>query len=194
MDTTPKAQWEYIYQSVPTHQIPWEIGQPSPDLVSLFKEKTIKKAMKVLDVGCGLGTQTRFMAQRGALPTGIDISETAIRKSREQLLKESVAANFVVGDVCKMPFPNGSFEFIYDRGCYHHLSPKQRRDYAKEVSRVLSLSATLHMLIFAGTMVAREVIDYFLPNFKVLGAYEDTILDHTNNEELAIHIVQFRKS
>lgn len=195
MDGTPKSQWEYIYQTIPVEQIPWETGEPSPDLVRLFVEKSIRKGTKVLDVGCGLGTQTRFMAQRGATPTGIDISQTAISKAREQLLSEKdTIANFIVGDVCKMPMPTGAFEFIYDRGCYHHLSVQQRREYVKEVSRVLAPQGLLHMLIFAGAMGSFEVIEYFLQKFQVVLAYEDTVVDHTNNnQQIPIHILQFRK-
>lgn len=188
-----KSQWEYIYQSVPINQIPWETGEPSPDLISLFKNKVIKKGMKVLDVGCGLGTQTRFMAQKGVLATGIDISETAIRKAREKLLKEELFANFVIGDVGHMQFPNSSFDFIYDRGCYHHLNFAQRQGYAKEVNRVLNPSGGLHMLIFQGAITAIEVIEHFLSNFKVSQAYEDVVLDHTNNQEVPIHLLRFKK-
>lgn len=194
MDYTPKAQWDYIYQTVPVSQIPWETGMPSRDLVALLKKYSLKKGIKVLDVGCGLGTQTRYLARHGAAPTGIDISETAIKKAREQSLKEDVHTKFVVGDVCRMLLPTASFEVVYDRGCYHHLNPKQRRDYVKEVTRVLSKGGMLHMLVFAGTISPSEVITYFLPHFQVLGAYEDTEIDHTNNNQpLQVHILDFTK-
>lgn len=195
MDYTPKSQWEYIYQTVPIHQIPWETGEPSLDLRLLFKQNRIRKGMKMLDIGCGLGTQTRFMAKNGAAATGIDISETAIKKAREQLLKESnLLANFIVGDVCKMPMPTASFEIAYDRGCYHHLSPKQRENYTKEVARVLAPKGLLHMLVFSGALSSVEVINWFLPYFHVVGAYEDFVVDYTNNnQQIPIHIVQFKK-
>lgn len=195
MEYTPKSQWEYIYQTIPTQQIPWETGQPSSDLVLLFKKKTLRRGMKVLDVGCGLGTQTRFMAQKGAVATGIDISETAINKAREQLLRgNDIVANFLVGDVCRMPIPKAAFEFVYDRGCYHHLSVRERGEYVKEVNRVLAPQGFLHMLVFAGAMGPFEVIEYFLPKFQVVGAYEDIAVDHTNNnQQIPLHIVRFRK-
>ena len=195
MDTTPKSQWEYIYQTIPMHQIPWETGEPSADLVLLFKQNMLHEGMKVLDVGCGLGTQTRFMARKGILATGIDISQTAISKAREQLLRErDLIANFVVGDVGRMPMPKASFEFVYDRGCYHHLSVEQRQEYVKEVARVLVPQGVLHMLIFAGAMGAFEVIEYFLPKFQAASAYEDSVVDHTNNnQQIPVHVVRFRK-
>jgi SAM-dependent methyltransferase len=200
MATTPKSQWEYIYQSIPVSQIPWETGEPAADILDLIKNKALTTRMKVLDVGCGLGTQTRFLAQRGIAATGLDISETAVKKAREQLLKDidtityTAAANFVVGDACKMPFSTASFDFVYDRGCYHHLNPRQRREYAKEVTRVLQPKGVLHMLIFAGTMSPIEVIEYFLPHFRVQEAYEDKVVDRTNNDqEIPVHIVHFRK-
>lgn len=196
MDYTPKSQWDYIYQTIPINQIPWETGEPSADLLLLFKKKQLSRGMKALDVGCGLGTQTRFMAQRGVKATGIDIAETAIRKAREQLLKEKdTVANFVVGDVSHMPMPTASFEFVYDRGCYHHLDISQRKAYVKEVSRVLVPGGLLHMVVFSGAMVPLEVIEYFLPHFNVVYAYEDIALDHTNNNaQIPLHIVQFRRS
>lgn len=199
MEYTPKSQWEYIYQTIPQHQIPWETGEASPDLVSLFKEKAMQKGMKVLDGGCGLGTQTIFMAKMGAQVTGIDVSETAIKKARERFLKEAIGdergnANFVIGDVCKMPMPTASFEFVYDRGCYHHLSPRNRQEYVQEVRRVLAPGGMFHLLVFAGALTIQEVIDYFLPDFQPAKVYEDTVVDHTNNQEIPIHIVRFKKN
>ena len=195
MEYTPKSQWEYIYQTIPQHQIPWETGEASPDLATLIHEKILKKGTKVLDAGCGLGTQTCFMALNGAVATGIDISETAVKKAREQMLKENYTAHFVVGDVCKMPMPNASFEFVYDRGCYHHLSPIERMDYVKEVHRVLVPGGIFHLLVFAGALTTQEVIELFLPDFQPFKAYEDVIVDHTNNDQqLTIHIVEFKKT
>jgi len=204
MDSTPKSQWEYIYQTIPVNQIPWETGKPSSDLLLLFRKKLIKRGMKVLDLGCGLGTQTRFMAKKGVFATGIDISETAIKRAREQVLKDTmslggirnelgIGVNFIVGDVAKMPFPNGAFDFIYDRGCYHHLNLIQRKGYIKEVSRVLAPNGLLHMMVFAGTVVAPEVITHFFPSFESQGGYEDTVHDHTNDQEITVNLIRFKK-
>lgn len=193
MAGTPKSQWEYIYQTVPVTEIPWENGMPSPDLEFLCEKEVITSGTRILDAGCGLGTQTLYMAEVGAKATGIDISETAINKARSKMLESKLTAKFLIGDVCKMPLPNASFDVLYDRGCYHHLTMRQRKLYVKEMARVLRRDSLAHLLVFSGTMGPKEVVDLFLPYFSVINAEESTFFDHTTHQQLAVHLVRFMR-
>jgi 2-polyprenyl-3-methyl-5-hydroxy-6-metoxy-1,4-benzoquinol methylase len=65
--------------------------------------------LKILDVGCGTGLNSSFLAGAGHSVTGIDLSPAAIEKYRERGLD---------GFVCDMeegptPFPDNSFDLVY---------------------------------------------------------------------------------
>ena len=56
-----------------------EVNYPSPELAALAGARTLKKAAKILDVGCGGGLDAIFLAQSGFYVIGVDISSPALR-------------------------------------------------------------------------------------------------------------------
>lgn len=49
----------------------------------------------ILELGCGAGTFSRYVAQQGLLATGVDFSPAAIAKARERFAQEKVRAQFL---------------------------------------------------------------------------------------------------
>jgi SAM-dependent methyltransferase len=77
---------------------------------------------QVLHYGCGPGTHARFLAQQGAILTGVDISEVAIEKARAEAAREQMAgANFLVMDAEALEFADNSFDVICGSAILHHL-------------------------------------------------------------------------
>ena len=75
---------------------------PPEDLIRFIKEKKntkIKKKLKILEIGCGPGANLNFLKNENLDIYGIDISKTAINKSRKILnLKKNENKKFKVGD------------------------------------------------------------------------------------------------
>ena len=70
--------WEEVYDSnIYTIQYPWST-------VVSFVCKHVRKGMRVLDVGCGLGNNFQPVVDRGAIPVGLDVSETALNTAAEK--------------------------------------------------------------------------------------------------------------
>ena len=69
------------------------------------------KNKKGLDIGCGEGYNTRLLAKKGALMTGIDISEIFIQKAIEEELSEQLNIKYKVASAVELPFGNEEFEF-----------------------------------------------------------------------------------
>jgi ubiquinone/menaquinone biosynthesis C-methylase UbiE len=89
--------------------------------------------MRVLDVGCGLGEELGYLASKDLVCTGVDLSKVAL----ERAAKAHPHARVVRADVLRLPFEDGSFDVLLDRGCLHYLRPEQRAIYANEARRVL---------------------------------------------------------
>lgn len=69
-----KEEWEKIYRNKET---PWNAEIAEPYLAKLIKKKKIKPG-QALDLGCGTGNESIFLAKNRFNVTGIDISEKAI--------------------------------------------------------------------------------------------------------------------
>jgi ubiquinone/menaquinone biosynthesis C-methylase UbiE len=64
---------------------------------------------RLLEVGCGIGTDLVRFARGGAVCTGIDLSQTAIDLARRNLSVNGVTADLQVGNGEALPFPDASF-------------------------------------------------------------------------------------
>ncbi|XP_010923409.2 cycloartenol-C-24-methyltransferase 1 [Elaeis guineensis] len=76
----------------------------------------LKRGMKVLDVGCGIGGPLREIARfSSASITGLNNNEYQISRGKElnQLVGLSESCNFVKADFMKMPFSDSTFDAIY---------------------------------------------------------------------------------
>jgi len=54
--------WDRIYREYPLSQLGWELGKPRKVLVDLVEAGTVKPG-RVLDICCGAGTNTVYLAQ-----------------------------------------------------------------------------------------------------------------------------------
>jgi SAM-dependent methyltransferase len=90
---------------------------------------------KVLEVGCGAGTDFLQFVRAGAHAIGVDLTETAVLTTKRRLELYNVAAPLVQGDAECLPFRDRTFDFIYSWGVLHHTP---RTDQAvREIHRLL---------------------------------------------------------
>lgn len=67
---------------------------------------------RVLECGCGTGRTACYLARLGARMTAIDRSPAMLEKARLRGEREGVAVDWVVGDVCHLPFADGRFDLV----------------------------------------------------------------------------------
>jgi len=125
--------WDKMYKTTDVKEMPWYYERLDSDLEAALSERRIEKG-KFLDLGTGPGTQAIEMAKRNFYVTGSDLSENAIRKAKE-ISKGTV--NFIVDDILNSKIADSSFNYIFDRGCFHVLPPNKRTFYVKEINRIL---------------------------------------------------------
>jgi SAM-dependent methyltransferase len=103
---------------------------------------------RALDLGCGTGSHTIELAERGWTATGIDAVERAISKAGDRA--PSSGATFVVGDVTDLGASGveGPIDFFLDVGCFHGLDDDQRAAMGRGVTALAGPDATLLLLAF----------------------------------------------
>jgi cyclopropane fatty-acyl-phospholipid synthase-like methyltransferase len=132
-----REQMDRIYKDVPLETIPWNITEPPQLLVDALQTGKIKPC-KVVDLGCGAGNYSVWLAQQGFDVTGIDISEQAIEHAKRHALSEGVSCNFIstdlLGDMTKF---NECFNLALDWEVLHHVFPEDRPGFIRNVHQVL---------------------------------------------------------
>jgi SAM-dependent methyltransferase len=131
MGASKQEQYKEQYKAKTT---PWDTGRPDFNLVDIVNKGPIEKC-KALDVGCGFGHNSIWLAQQKFLVTGVDVSEIALQKAEENASKNSVNCTFLLLDFFEKDIPGLPFHFIFDRGCFHSYdSDNERKQFAGRVA------------------------------------------------------------
>jgi ubiquinone/menaquinone biosynthesis C-methylase UbiE len=128
-----KTQWDKIFQGKGKFFI-----KPQPDLpkiVKLFKAKRVKN---VLDLGCGSGRHSVYLAKQGFDVYGIDIAKHGIEIAKKWLKREGLKADFKIGNIYKkLPYKDNFFDAIISVRVINHGKIKDIRRIINEVERIL---------------------------------------------------------
>lgn len=133
--------WDHMYKSG-HYQKTWNLESPSTELISLLIALQLPLNSRCLDVGCGAGFDLEYLLQQGFSVTGIDISPVAIDLIRARIKKRKV--ELLVGDILTTSFKE-PFDFITDRGCFHHIANNKRPLYAQTISNALKSGGYLFL-------------------------------------------------
>ena len=118
-----------------TGDTPWEDPQPWQGLDQLFA-RFAPPGARVLDVGCGFGTNSLRLAALGHCVLGIDVSPTAIEQAELRRVAAGVDCEFRCADFLAGEF--GVFEVVFDRGCLHGFADAAgRASFAATVAAAL---------------------------------------------------------
>ncbi len=133
---TIESFWDLAYADG-DHIEHWESPYPPQELVALVAAGLVPEGGTVLDIGCGAGADTIFVARLGFRAIGVDTSVKAIEIARTRAAEDGIVADFRLADATALPLADDSVDFAMDRGCLHVIDEDLRRDYARELHRVL---------------------------------------------------------
>jgi len=100
-----------------------------------IKSFPVKAGMKVLDVGCGTGTNLVLYHKSGCHVHGIDLSPSMLGVARNKLGKQ---ADLRVGDASEMPYQDNFFDLVTSMLTLHEMPHVIRPQVMKEMIRVMS--------------------------------------------------------
>lgn len=115
---------------------PWDTGIVPPEVVELV-ERREEPPGRALDLGCGTGTSSLYLARHGWEVVGVDFSVMAVRRARRRARRTGLPVRFYRADVTDLSFLSGPFDLALDIGCLHGIPPKGRERYASEVTRLV---------------------------------------------------------
>lgn len=128
--TNSKALNNAYWENVPADDIIGRNAFPGKEF-----EERLPRGARVLDLGCGTGEMSEFLAKRGYQVTGIDINTEAIKRNKSRKTR----ADYVLGDITKkLPFRKSSFDAVIISFVLVNVIPlKEREKLISEITRIL---------------------------------------------------------
>ena len=131
----PHPSWNECYAS---GQLPWDTGQPEPVLVEFVTSGRVSPGSS-LEIGVGTGTNAIWMAEYGFEVLGVDVSPLAVERAKARMGGRHLRCRFAAWDFLAASPPDGPFQFVFDRGCFHVFDePDERQRFAAQVAAVLA--------------------------------------------------------
>jgi len=165
-----------------TGRTPWDTGVTPPEVVELIEGPSAVAPGWALDLGCGTGTNVRYLAEHGWDATGVDAVPAAIGRAMAKL--DGVSnARVVLGDVTELARLDlaGPFDLVLDIGCFHSIARRRRPAYATGVASLTGAGSRLFIFAFGrGTgllplgVTAAEMATGFAPWFEPVGRIRGT--------------------
>ena len=101
---------------------------------------------RLLEVGCGMGTDLLQFALGGAKVTGVDLTPRSIEISRRHLTVYGESGDFAIADCEALPFANESFDVVYSNGVLHHTP--DTAGAVREIHRVLRPGGKARVMLY----------------------------------------------
>ena len=129
-----KEIFEKIYEKP---EAGWTRHEAPEELSDLIREKQITPC-KAIDIGCGEGYYSIYLASMGFEVVGIDLSERAIEYAKKNAEKAGANVRFLAGDVTTALELEERFDFVLGWSVLHHIMPPEREEYIKNIATLLN--------------------------------------------------------
>ncbi|HEX8408411.1 MAG TPA: class I SAM-dependent methyltransferase [Thermoanaerobaculia bacterium] len=115
-----KMVMQKFYRTADGHpeRLPWHQDAPPPILTAAVAARNGRG--RALDVGCGAGVFTVWLAEQGMEVTGLDMFAEATDMARARAAEHNVQIELATGDLFSYTPPR-PFDLVFDSGCLHSL-------------------------------------------------------------------------
>jgi SAM-dependent methyltransferase len=122
----------------------WDREAPVADVVELVEGPAPLDVGRALEIGCGTGVESVYLAAHGWDVTGVDLVPRALQHARRRAARAGVSPRFLEGDATRLEDAGvgDGYTLLLDFGCFHTI-PRARRDaYGASVSAAAAPGAT----------------------------------------------------
>lgn len=128
------SPYDELYQSSEYY---WGV-QPTPLSMKVLSYYPSINSPSLLDIGCREGQNVLFFARNGYRTTGVDASDTGIRKAQLLSGKWNVRAELICASI-ENYLPPHSFDIVFCDDMLHLITPENRLNLLKECKRLTPL-------------------------------------------------------
>lgn len=144
-DSDDKSTFERIYSQPGAG---WTQQEAPTELRALVESGQVRSA-KAIDIGCGEGFNSIYLATHGFDVLGVDFSEQAIAHARRNARAADVDVRFRALAVDALAEIDERFDFVLEWALLHHLAPQVRVAYVRDVADRLRTAGTYLSLCFS---------------------------------------------
>ena len=137
----PSQTYDLIYKT----GAPWETGLVQPEVAKICEREKITG--RVLDVGCGLGSNTRHIAQFATQILGVDFVNAVIEQAKSISSNDNNNVSYSclnIFDITSQGY--GIFDVIFDSATLHGFSNHERLNYSECLKHVTKIGSTIYIL------------------------------------------------
>jgi len=127
----------------------WADEEPTSLATNLVAQGLVRKGTRVLDLGCGFGRNSNWLASKGAFVDAINVNEEELNEAKRRATVQGVKVNYVKASAGALPFPDSSFDIILDAGCTHMCEKEIQEKSVLEAYRVLKPRGYLQFFGFS---------------------------------------------
>ncbi|MEM8783587.1 MAG: methyltransferase domain-containing protein [Planctomycetota bacterium] len=115
-------------------RVGWDAGNYDDVFMKPFVARSLASlgfpstGARALDLGCGTGALSCYLAEHGFDVAGLDIAPTAIAFATREADQRNLDIAFEVSDVCRDPFPPGPYDLILDGHLLHCIVFEDERE------------------------------------------------------------------
>lgn len=142
--------WDDLFSRVEWGRYPGE--ELIRFIARTFYKAPDRKAVHILEVGCGTGANLWFLAREGFSAYGLDGSQIALERAESLLKKDGLSAELRLGDAMKLPYVDASFDAVLDVECIYANSLKDTEVILAEIHRVLKPGGWMYSKTFCTGM------------------------------------------
>lgn len=107
-------------------------------------KKIIGVGESCLEIGCGTGISTLWLAKNGRIASAIDYTQSSVELVKTVAEKLGVSVDVILGDATKpLPFDNKQFDYIFQSGLLEHFSTEEQimllKNWKKHSRRMISM-------------------------------------------------------
>jgi SAM-dependent methyltransferase len=124
----------------------WYFEPPPAELVELASS-SLAPSGPSLDVGCGAGVATSFLAQTGSPSVGVDLVASALVQARRIAGSRGARPMLVQAEAPWLPLRSGAFALVFDRGCFQNIPRDHWGRYFGEMHRLLMPGGVMMLCI-----------------------------------------------
>jgi len=139
---------------------------------------------RLLEIGCGMGTDLLQFARGGAHCTGIDLTPRSVEITRHRFRLYDADGTFMLSDGEHLPFRNESFDVVYSNGVLHHTP--DTAGAIREVHRVLRPGGTAKVMLYH-----RNSLNYWIEIVLRRGVLGAEFLRGRSAEEIMSRVIEF---